>query len=141
MHKLKENIKPSYGAFSSELGAASGDSVNPATFVNMATYGHARIIGQVVGCTSDNVVSLIALEATAANGGGSATLGAAYTDTFTSTHATHTGVLQVEVDSKDLTTGYQYVGFRLITNDAGGNECVGVVIEQSDPRYAQETLA
>lgn len=140
MHKFKENFKLSYGTSNTELGAASGDSVNPAAFVDMAKYGHAWIIGHVVGCTTDSVVSLIALEATAVGGGGSATL-SGKTDTFTSTHATHTGVLQVEVDSSELTSGYQWVGYRLITTDTGGNEITGAVIIQGDPRYAQATLA
>jgi nucleoside-triphosphatase THEP1 len=81
------------------------------------------------------------LEATSTAGAGSATLGAAYTDVFTSTHATHTGVLQVEVRAADLTTGYQYVGFRIIANDTGGNEIVSGVIVQGVPRYGQATLA
>jgi hypothetical protein len=141
MHKFKENFKLSYGVSSTELGAESSDKIEPGTFVDMAKYGHVLIIGQVVGCTSASMVSLIALEATASGGGGSATLGAAYTATFVSTHATHTGVLQVEVDASDLTTGYQYVGFRLVTNDTGGNEIVSGVMVQGLARYGQATLA
>ncbi len=140
MHTFKENLKLSYGVSSTELGAESSDKIESGTFVDMAKYGHAWLIGHVVGCTSASVVSLIALEATASNGGGPATL-SGNTDVFTSTHATHTGVLQVEVDSSELTTGYQWVGLRLITTDTGGNEIVGGVIVQGAPRYGQATLS
>lgn len=140
MHTFKENIKLSYGVSSTELGAESSDKIESGTFVDMAKYGHVWLIGHVVGCTSASAVSLIALEATSTAGAGSATL-SGKTDVFTSTHATHTGVLQVEVDSSELTTGYQYVGLRLITTDTGGNEIVGGVICQGNPRYGQATLA
>lgn len=138
MHTFKENLKPSYGAYSTNLGAETSDKVESAVFVEMESYDSVWLIAQAIGAASGEVISLIALEATAANGGGSATT--SKTDTFTSTDATDTDVLQVEIKAAELSSGYKYVGLRITTSAASGTPVVSGMIVQGNPRYAQATL-
>ena len=143
MHKAKENLMPTYGAQSTELGAETtiADTIQTANYVNMKYYDLAIAYGQVTNVASDSVITLRLYEATATGGGGSASLthtGAS--DTFTSTNTTDTDVLQAEVRGEQLSSGYTHVGARLSTNNASGDEVASVMLLQGRARFAQNSL-
>lgn len=138
MHKFSENLKPTYGGFSSALGGEGSDKIEAGTFVHMDLYDKAIVYAQASGVASGQVVTLTILEATASNGGGSATT--AYTDTFTATATNHTDVLQAEIKADQLSAGYDWVGYRLATGNASGTEKVSAIIIQGNPRYGQNVL-
>ena len=138
MHKFLENLKPTYGVFSSALGGESSDKVESALFVDMKNYNNVVLYGMASEVASDAVISLIALEATDTDGGGSATT--SKTDVFTATATDHTDVLQVEIKAEELSAGYRFVGIRMTTGDASGTETVSGIIVQGAPRYAQASL-
>jgi len=138
MHKFLENYKPSYGAFSSALGAETSDKVEPATFVDMENYDVVVAYAQASGVASGSVITLTILEATASGGGGSATT--TKTDTFTSTATSDIDVLQAEIRAEELSSGYKYVGFRIATSNGSGTEQVSGIMVQGRARYGQATL-
>jgi phosphomannomutase len=138
MHKLKENLKPSYGAFSLQLGGETNDILATAVYVDMSKYNNVVAYAQGYDVASDAVLTLVLWEATSAAGAGSATT--SKTTTATSTHATHKIVMQAEISAAELTTGYKYVGAKLKTSDTGGMEDVSILLLQANPRYGQATL-
>jgi len=141
MHKALENLKPSYGGFSSALGGETtiADTIQSATYVDMRYYDLAVAYGQASGVAAGSVITLQLYEGTSTAGAGSATL-SGKTDTFTSTNTTDTDVLQAEVRGQELSAGYRYVGARLSTSNASGTEKVSLILLQGRPRFAQNTL-
>jgi len=140
MHKINENFFLKFGEVTSALGGESSDTLTTLTFVNAENYdviGVAAIASEVA---SDAVVTLKLYQATATNGGGSATITGA-SDTFTSTNATDVDVLFAQVRSADLTSGYQYVGAKLSTGDGSGTEEAAMIFICGKPRYGQATLS
>ena len=138
MHKFLENLKPTYGVFSSALGGESGYKAESTLFVDMKNYNNAVLYGMASGASTGQVISLIALEATDTAGNGSATT--SKTDVFTATATNHTDLLQVEIKAEELSAGYQFVGIRMTTDDTSGTEKVSGMIVQGAPRYAQAVL-
>jgi len=138
MHKFLENLKPTYGVYSSQLGVETNDKVESSLFVDMKNYNNVVLYGMASGASSGQIISLIALEATDTAGSGSATT--SKTDTFLATATNHTDVLQVEIKAEELTANYHFVGIRMTTDDGSGTEKVSGIIVQGAPRYAQATL-
>ena len=138
MHKMSENLRPTYGAQSEALGGESSDKIETAAFANMENYDVIVAYAQAVELASDSVITLTLLEATSSAGAGSQAL--SITDAFTSTNVTDTDLLQAEVRAEGLSAGFNFVGARLETDDASGTEVVGVILVQGRPRYAQATL-
>ena len=141
IHAFAQNVRSRYGGHSSALGGETSDLITTAEFVNMANYDLVVFQAVASGVASDSVLTFLAYEATATNGGGSASLthGSA-TDTFTSTNTTDTDVLVVQVRGEDLSSGYQYVGAKLATSNGSGTEKVAIVINQMRARYKQSSL-
>lgn len=140
MHKFKENNLVHFGDITHSLGAESGDTITTLRFPSMENYDTITFIGIASELASDSVITLTAYEATTTAGVGSTSISGA-TDTFTSTNATDTDVLIVQVRAADLTAGYQFVGAKLVTNDASGTEEAALITIQSRARYGQATLA
>lgn len=140
MHKLSENMLFTFGEITSALGGESSDTLTTATFVNMANYDIVGVYAIASEVASDAVVTLKLYEATAANGGGSATITGA-SDTFTSTNVTDLGELYAQVRAAGLSSGFQYVGAKLSTGDGSGTEEAAMFIIQAKPRYASSSLS
>ena len=139
IHKFTEHVKTTYGNASTKISAESGDLITSATFVDMENYDLAVAVAHVTGVASGKIITLRLWEATAAAGTGSQSL--AISDTFTAEATSDTDVLVAQVRAAALTSGYQYVGFKLSTNDSGtGAEIGGGVILQLRSRYNQATL-
>lgn len=143
IHKFTENIRSRYGAFSSALGAEStpDDTVISAEYVNMANYDMVVGVAHASGVSSGQKVTLAMFQATTSGAGASKTVGGA-SDIFTSTNVTDTDVLVAQVRGEDLDvdSAFQYVGFKITTDDTGGTEKVGGVLLQMRARYKQATL-
>jgi len=135
---MSENYRPSYGAFSSALGAETSDKIETAAFANMENYDVVWALAHASGVASDSVITLTILEATSAAGAGSATT--SQTDTFTSTNTTDTDLLQAEIRGEQLSSGFSFAGARLETDNASGTEKVGVILVQGRARYGQSSL-
>lgn len=140
MHKMSENQKVTFGEITSALGGESSDVITSKTFVDMALYDIVEAIGIASELASGSTITLKMYEATAANGGGSATISGA-SDTFLSTNVTDVDVLRAQVRAADLSAGYQYVGAKISTDDASGTEEAALILIQSKPRYGQATLS
>lgn len=138
MHKFTENIKTSYGKASTALGSESSDIISVAAFKDMAEYDLYTAVAHVIGIASGKIVTLRLWEATAAGGTGSQSL--AITDTFTAEATSDTDTLVCQVRAADLSTGYQFVGAKLSTNDTTGAEICGILQFQLKPRYGEATL-
>lgn len=138
MHKMSENLRPTYGAASTALGGEGSDKIETALFADMQHYDVIAAYAHATELASDSVITLTLLEATNDSGGGSTTL--SITDTFTSSNVTDTDLLQAEVRAEKLSDGFTFVGARLATDDGSGTEVVGVILVQGRPRYAQATL-
>lgn len=141
IHAFAQNVRSRYGGFSSALGGETSDVITSAEFVNMANYDLVVFQAHASGVASDSALTLLAYEATATDGSGSASLthGSA-TDTFTSTNTTDTDVLVVQVRGADLSSGYQYAGAKLTTDNGSGTEKVGMIINQMRGRYKQASM-
>jgi hypothetical protein len=139
MHKFLENLKVVFGDSTASLGAESSDVITTAKFVDMANYDIVEALGLVSNATSDAVVSLKMYEATDTDGSGSATITGA-SDTFTSTNTTDTDVLRAQVRASDLSAGYQFVGAKLSSSEAGDSAIAAVCLVQAKPRYGGATL-
>jgi hypothetical protein len=141
IHKFTDNIRSRYGGFSSALGAEGSDLITSAEFVDMANYDLVVGICHASGIASDSVVTLAMWQATTSAGGASKTVSGA-SDTFTSTNTTDTDVLVAQVRGEDLdvASSFQYVGFKLATDNASGTEKVGGVLLQMRSRYKQAAL-
>lgn len=137
MHKFLENFKPSYGVFSSALGAETNDKVE-SSFVDMKYYDGVVAYVQASGVASAKVITLTILEGKSTAGSSSATT--SKTDTFTSTATSDTDLLQAEIRAEELSSGYRYVGIRVATNQTDGTEKVAGVLVQGRARYGQASL-
>jgi len=135
---MKENLRPSYGAWSSALGGETSDKIETAVFADMRYYDVIAAYAMASGVASGSVITLTILEGTSTAGAGSATT--SQTDTFTSTNTTDTDLLQAEIRAEQLSSGYRYVGARLATSNGSGTEKVALVLVQGRPRYAQSSL-
>jgi len=138
IHKFTEHVKATYGKASTALGGESDDLITSAAFVDMENYDLAVAVAHITNVASGKIITLRLWEATAAAGTGSQSL--AITDTFTAEATSDTDVLVAQVRAAALTSGYQYVGFKLSTDNASGTEVVGGVILQLRSRYNQATL-
>lgn len=139
MHTFKENHLVHFGNITEAIGGETSDTITTLRFPSMENFDEITFIGIASELASDSVITLTAYEATATAGTGSSSISGA-TDTFTSTNTTDTDVLIVTVRAADLTAGYQYVGAKLVTNNASGTEEGALIAIQSRPRYAQATL-
>jgi len=143
IHKFTENVRSRFGALSTDLGAEStpADTVVSAEFVNMANYDLVVGIAQAVGIASGSIITLAMWQATATDGSDSKTVTGA-TDTFTSTATTDTDVLvaQVRGEQLDVDSGFQYVGFKISSDEAAGVQEVAGVLLQLRARYKQATM-
>ncbi len=140
MHKLNENLFLKFGEVTSALGGETSDTLTTLTFVNAENYdiiGVAAIASEVA---SGSTVTLKLYEATGTDGSGSATITGA-SDTFLSTNVTDVDTLFAQVRAADLSSGYQYVGAKLSTNDASGTEEAAMIFICGKPRYGQATLS
>ena len=141
VHKETEHVRSRFGAFSSALGAETSDVITTAEYVNMANYDLVVFKAIASGVASSKILTLLAYEATATDGSGSASLTHDLaSDTFTSTATNHTDVLVCQVRGEELSAGFQYVGAKLSTNQTDGTEKAGIIIEQQRARYKQATL-
>lgn len=141
IHKFTDNIRSSYGVFSSALGGETSDVVETATYADMKNYDLVVGVCHASGVASGSVVTLKMYQATTSAGAASKTITGA-SDTFTSTNTTDTDVLVAQVRGEDLdvASGFRYVGFELSTGNASGTEKVGGVLLQARARYKQATL-
>lgn len=141
IHKFVEHVRTRFGAISSALGGESSDVIATVEFVSMENYDLVvfKAVASEVG--SGKVLTLKAWEATATAGTGSQTLAHAMSsDTFTATATNDVDVLVVQVRGEELSSGFQYVGAKLTTDNASGTEMVAIIIEQQRGRYKQATL-
>jgi len=139
MHKFKENYKPAYGVFSSALGGETNDKVETATYVDMKYYDAVVVYVIATNVVNGQKITLQLLEATDSSGT-NATAISGKTDTFTSTGTSAKDVLQAEVRAEELSSGYRYVGFRVSTDDADGQEYIAGILLQGRARYGSSSL-
>ena len=139
VHVFKQNYRSQYGAMSTSLGGEGSDLITTPIFVDAANYDLIRAVAQVSNVVSTHVVTLQMWEATATGGGGSQTLAGA-SDTYTSTQVTDLDILEAQVRGEGLSSGFQYVGAKLATDDADGTEAASLKIVQGRARYKQATL-
>ena len=139
MHTFKENYLVHFGNITEAIGGETSDTITTLRFPSMENYDSIVFIGIASEVASDAVITLTAYEATATAGTGSTSISGA-TDTFTSTNTTDTDVLIVEVKASQLTAGYQYVGAKLVSNNASGTEEGALIAIQCRARYGQATL-
>jgi len=137
MHKLKENLKLTYGDLSTAIGGETSDKLE-GEWTDMSKYRIARGIAIASNVASDEVITLTMLKATASDGSGSATT--TYTDTYTSTEATDIDVLQAEIKAIEAGTGYQWIGARVASDGGSSTAVVTLLVEAGIPRYGQATL-
>lgn len=141
VHKFIEHVRTRFGAVSTSLGGETSDIIETAEYVNMENYDLVVFQAVASGVASSKVLTLLAYEATATDGSGSQSLTHSMaSDTFTSTATNHTDVLVAQVRGEELSSGFQYVGATLATNQTDGTEKVGIVINQMRARYKQGTL-
>jgi hypothetical protein len=138
IHKFTENIKTTYGKASTALGSETSDLITSAAFVDMENYDLAVAVVHVTNVASGKIVTLRLYEATASGGTGSASL--AISDTFTASATSDTDVLVAQVRAAQLSSGYQYVGWKASTDDTTGAEIVGGVTLQLRASYPQASL-
>jgi len=139
VHVFKQNYRSQYGDMSTALGGETSDVITTPVFVDMANYDLVRAVAQVSNVVSTHVVTLAMYEATATDGSGSATVSGA-SDTYTSTQVTDLDVLEAQVRGEDLSSGFQYIGAKVSTDDADGTEVASVMLVQGRSRYKQSTL-
>ena len=138
IHKFTEHVKTTYGKASTSISGEAGDLITSAAFVDMENYDLAVAVAHVTNVASGKTITLRLWEATAAAGTGSQSL--AISDTFKAEATSDTDVLVAQVRAAALTSGYQYVGFKLSTDQSGdGEEIGGGVILQLRARYPQAT--
>jgi len=123
IHKFTENVRSRFGAISTDLGAEGSDTIVSAEFVNMANYDLVVGIAQAVGIAAGSTISLVMWQATATDGSDSKTVTGA-TDTFVSTNVTDTDVLVAQVRGEDLdvASSFQYVGFKISSDETDGSQ-------------------
>lgn len=139
MHKLNENLFFKFGEVTSALGGETSDTLTTLTFVSAENYDVIGVAAVASEVASGSTVTLTMYQATATDGSGSATITGA-SDTFTSTNVTDVDTLFAQVRASDLTSGYQYVGAKLVTGDASGTEEAAMIFICAKPRYGQATL-
>lgn len=139
MHKLNENLFFKFGEVTSALGGETSDTLTTLTFVSAENYDVIGVAAVASEVASGSTVTLTMYQATATDGSGSATITGA-SDTFTSTNVTDVDTLFAQVRASDLTSGYQYVGAKLSTNDGSGTEEAAMIFICAKPRYGQATL-
>lgn len=139
VHKWINHYRHQTGDMSTALGGETSDVITTPTFVSMANYDLVVGLAQVSNVVSTHVVTLQAYEATSTAGAGSTAISGA-SDTYTSTQATDLDILITQVRGEDLSTGYQYVGFKVSTDDADGTEVASVFIIEGRARYKQATM-
>ena len=138
IHKFTEHVKATYGKASTALGSETSDLITSAAFVDMENYDLAVGIVHVTNVASGKTVTLRLYEATAAAGTNSATL--AITDTFTAEATSDTDVLVAQVRGAQLSSGYQYVGWKASVDDTTSQAIIGGVTLQLRARYPQASL-
>ena len=138
MHKFKENYKPTYGDMSTALGAEGSDLIETDTYVDMRYYDAVAVYGIASAVASDAVLTLTIWEGTDTTGAASATT--TQTDTFTSTATSDTDILQAEIRGEQLSSGFRYVGAKLVSNDTSCTGIVTLMLLQGRSRFAQATL-
>ena len=142
VHTFTQHYRQIAGNMSGELGlesAPAADCIQTTTFANMANYDLIVGVGQVSNCSSGSAVTLQMYQATDATGGGSTVVTGA-TDVYTSVALGSCGALAAQVRGEDLTAGYQYVGARLTTGQADGDEFASVQLLEGRARYKQAVL-
>ena len=141
VHVFKQNYRSQYGAMSTSLGGESSDVITTPVFVDAANYDLIRAVAQVSNVVATHTVTLRMYEATTSAGAGSASLTSARaSDTYLSTQVTDVDILEAQIRGADLSSGYQYVGALLSTDDADGTEAGSVFIVQGRSRYKQATM-
>ena len=141
IHKFTENVRSRFGAISTDLGAETLNTIGSAEFVNMANYDLVVGIAQAVGIAAGSIITLAMWQATASDGSDSKTVTGA-SDTFTSSNVTDTDVLVAQVRGEDLDveSNFQYVGFKISSDEEAGIQEVAGVLLQMRPRFAQATM-
>lgn len=140
IHKFTDNIRTTYGAKTVSLGGETSDTITSAKFVDMKNYDLVVGIAHFEGVASSKVITLRAYQATSTAGAGSATLSTDITDTFTSAHASDTDTLICQIRGEDLSSGYQYVGFKASSSDSTCTGIGGMIQLQMRARYKQASL-
>ena len=141
VHVFNQHYKSEYGDLTTALGGETSDVITTPTFKDMANYDLVRGVGIVSNVVSTHVITLLMYEATATTGAGSQSLTHTLaTDTYTSTQATDVDILEVQTRGEDLSSGYQYVGAKLSTDDADGTEVAAIFLVSGRARYKQATL-
>lgn len=139
VHVFKQNYRSQYGDMTTALGGESSDVITTPVFVNAENYDLIRAQAQVSNVVSTHVVTLAMYEATATDGSGSTAISGA-SDTYTSTQVTDLDILEAQIRGEGLSSGYQYVGAKVSTDDADGTEVASVMMIQGRARYKQSSL-
>jgi len=141
MHTFAENIKSNWAGESTNLGAESGDSLVSNYYYDSRYYD--MIVCQVpyTGISSGATLTLTASQGSDSTGGGSKSISGA-SDSKVSTATTNTGVLVVQVRPADLdvSSGFRYVGFKVLTSYGSDVSIVSMTVHQARPRFGQATL-
>jgi len=121
------------------LGGESSDVMQTPLFINTKLYD--KVVATVTGFSlvSTHVLTLTLMEATATDGTGSADLSGKST-THTATAIGDEYRFMVEVDSEELSSGFQYVGAKVETDDADGSESCCITLFPMNPRHSLQTL-
>ena len=137
MSKVPQSVT-TYAAITAALGGETSDKMRTAAFYDMESYDAVLGICIASNVVLGSVVTFNMYQATTSAGAGWSTISGAST-TYTSAHSTDVGVFVIEVDAKDLTDGYDFVGIEASTNKANGSEAVSVAIVPTYGRIEQET--
>ena len=138
MHKFKENYKPTYGDMSTAMGGEGSYTIETDTYVDMRYYDAVVVYGIASGVANTKILTLTIWEGTDTTGASSATT--TQTDTFTSTATSDTDILQAEIRGEQLSSGFRYVGAKLVSNDTSCTGIVTLMLLQGRSRFAQATL-
>lgn len=122
------------------LGGETSDIMQTPAFVNTKLYDKVVAIATGFSVVSTHVVRLRLLEATASDGSGSTTV-SGKSKTYTSTATADEFTIAVEINAEELSTGYQYVGADVYTDDADGSEAAVILLLPMNPRYPQASLS
>ena len=138
MHKFSENYKPTYGDMTTAIGGEGSYTIETDTYVDMRYYDAVVVYGIASAVASDAVLTLTLWEGTDTTGAASATT--TQTDTFTSGDTSETDVLQAEIRGEQLSSGYRYLGAKIVSDDGSDTAIVTMLLLQGRARYAQATL-
>ena len=138
MHKFSENYKPTYGDMTTAIGGEGSYTIETDTYVDMRYYDAVVVYGIASAVASDAVLTLTLWEGTDTTGASSATT--TQTDTFTSGATSETDVLQAEIRGEQLSSGYRYLGAKIVSDDGSDTAIVTMLLLQGRARYGMSTL-